>query len=163
SVIGVDGAMFAVKRSVYVPPTDRSGSDDFVVGMNVLRGGHRVEYVPEAVGYEDATATVRQELWRRARYTSATLRVGLAGEGVPRFYQLRLWFMYLSHKFLRWVAPFFLLALFVANALCLGQPVWAAMFALQCGFYLGAAVGFLRPGRALPFFIRIPFYFTLQN
>ena len=37
------------------------------------------------------------------------------------------------------------------------------IFALQCSFYLVAAAGFLFPGRALPFFIRVPFYFTLQN
>jgi biofilm PGA synthesis N-glycosyltransferase PgaC len=163
AVIGVDGAMYAVKRAAFVPPTDRCSCDDFVIGMNVLRGGYRVLYAPEAVAYEDATSTVHQELRRRVRYTASALGAGLTGEGIPRFYQLRLWFMYLSHKLLRWHAPFLLLALFVLNAVCLGDLFWNAIFALQCSFYLLAAAGFLFPGRALPFFIRVPFYFTLQN
>ena len=101
AVIGVDGAMYAVKRIAYVPPTDGCSCDDFVTGMNVLRGGFRLLYAPEAVAYEDATSTVRQELRRRVRYTASALQAGLSGEGIPRYYQLRLWFMYVSHKLLR--------------------------------------------------------------
>src|SRR5205823_8655952 len=54
AVIGVDGAMYAVKRAVYSPPSDRCACDDFVTGMNVLRSGYRLVYAPEAVAYEDA-------------------------------------------------------------------------------------------------------------
>jgi cellulose synthase/poly-beta-1,6-N-acetylglucosamine synthase-like glycosyltransferase len=164
AVIGVDGAMYAVKRAAFVPPSDRSSCDDFVIGMNVLRGGRRVVYAPDAVAYEDATTTVRQEFRRRVRYTGSALQANLGGEGVPRYFQATLWWMYLSHKVLRWFAPFFLIGLLVCNALCLGDEVfWDVAFALQCGFYLLAAGGLLFACRALPFFIRVPFYFTLQN
>lgn len=163
AVIGVDGAMVAVKRAAYVPPSDASASDDFVIGMNVLRNGRRVVYAPDAIAYEDSTSTIRQELRRRARYTSATMQVGLAGEGIPHYWQVGLWWMYLSHKFLRWIAGCFLLALFVASALGLAHPLLAVAFASQCAFYALAGFGFLLQGRRMPVFIRVPFYFTLQN
>jgi cellulose synthase/poly-beta-1,6-N-acetylglucosamine synthase-like glycosyltransferase len=163
AVIGVDGAMYAIRRDLYVPPPEKIVCDDFVISMNVLRSGHRVVYAPAAVAYEDATCTPRQELWRRARYTSATMQALFSGQGLPRYYQLRLWFMYLSHKFLRWQAPILLAALFILNMFCLGSLFWNISLTLQCAFYFLAAWGFFLPGRTLPFFLRIPYYFTLQN
>jgi hypothetical protein len=69
-----------------------------------------------------------------------------------------------SHKFLRWLTPFFLLALFLDN-------VWLAVHArlipllfLQAGFYLAALVGWRRSHREhCARVFGYPFAFCLAN
>ncbi len=70
-------------------------------------------------------------------------------------------FFFLSHKMLRLVAPFAMLAALAANVFLLGSPVYAALFWAQLAFYALALLGLtcrLRP-RALT----LPFYFCMVN
>jgi hypothetical protein len=74
------------------------------------------------------------------------------------------WAIY-SHKILRWLTPFFLLAACAANALLLGRGLpYTALFLLQVAFYAAAALGWLgyRRGRKWP--VLLPLYaFVLAN
>ena len=163
SMIGVDGAMYAVRKSLYRAPSDDIICDDFVISMNVLRDGHRVIYSPAAIATEDSAPSLRQELRRRSRYIAATTHALLKGEGLPRPSQWLAWWMYLSHKLLRWLVPVFLIAMLVSNALLLDDPLWRVAFAGQVLFYLAAAAGFVLRDRRGAGLLRIPFYFCLQN
>ncbi|NOX56288.1 MAG: glycosyltransferase family 2 protein [Planctomycetes bacterium] len=163
SVIGADGAMYAIKRSLFKPPADHVPVDDVVIPMNVVRQGYRVVYSPRAIAYEDGTQTISEEIARRARYTEAGLRAFSQGEGVPRWWQLTEWFMYISHKLLRWLAPLFVLALFGINVALLGHPVWNAIFSLQIGFYLTCVFAASSARARAVFLCKLPFYFTVQH
>ena len=52
---------------------------------------------------------------------------------------------YWSHKVLRWLCPFFLIALLVTN-LCLlnARPIYCVGLILQAAFYLSAWIGWRR-------------------
>lgn len=163
SVIGVDGAMYAIRRTLYEPIPVNVVCDDFVIAMNILRSGHRVVYASNAVAYEESTSSIPEEMRRRTRYTAATMQALFSGQGLPRASQYGLWAMYLSHKVLRWNAPFLLLAVLVLNALCLHTVLLKAMFVGQCCFYLTAFVAWFNAGHKMPLFARVPLYFTLQN
>ena len=164
SVIGVDGAMYALRKSLFIPPTDDIILDDFVISMNVIRQGYRVIYNPLAKAYENATPTVAQEINRKARIVAGGLQAFLKKQGLPRCSQWKEWWMYLSHKWLRWLTPIFLLLAFISSALLMNQGMfWWAIFGVQMIFYGLAALGWLRPRSAMPLAIKLPFYFSMIN
>ena len=162
-MIGVDGAMYAIRRELYRPPSGDIICDDFVISMNILREGHRVIYCPEAVATEDSVPTMQQELKRRSRYIAATTHALLKREGLPGKGQWLGWWMYVSHKLLRWLVPVFLILVLVANLYLLSSAPGALLFCGQLTFYGLAIAGFLKRAKPMPTAFRVPYYFCLQN
>jgi hypothetical protein len=73
-------------------------------------------------------------------------------------------FQYVSHKVMRWLAPFFMIAAFVANVGLWPFTFYRWMLALQVLFYLAAVAGYLlvRVGlRWRP--LQLVFYFWFAN
>jgi biofilm PGA synthesis N-glycosyltransferase PgaC len=172
SVIGVDGGMYALRRALYVANRPDTLIDDFVIAMNVARAGYRVLYDPDAVASEDAVADPRQEFRRRARTTAGGFQSLFEGRGRPRYSQPGLWAGYLSHKVLRWLGPFLLLALFASTVVLVlarsgaddrTSAFYAVCLALQAACYALALIGHLARDRSLPASVRLPYYFTLTN
>ena len=163
SMVGVDGAMYAMRKSLYDPPSDDIITDDLVISMNVLRQGARLIYNPMAIAQEDSAPDIKQEFRRRTRYIAAGVHALLKGEGLPRLSQPLAWWMYLSHKPLRWLVPVFLIVMLASNALLLGTPLWNWLMAGQVAFYLVAAFGYFARDTQCPGILRVPFYFCLQN
>ncbi len=69
-----------------------------------------------------------------------------------------------SHKFLRWLTPFFLLsALFFNSVLLFGSEFWP-LWVVQVVFYMAALVGWLRTRKSRrAWFFAYPFSFCLAN
>jgi len=133
SVHGADGGLYAVRRSVWpaIPPT--VPNDDQVIAAQILRAGWRVVFCPDARSVEDGPVSLWDELGRRVGYTSGAMRALFRGYIHPRWTDLRSWFIFLSHKICRWLAPFALVGLLVALAGLVGN-VWVVIVPL------GAAV-----------------------
>ena len=163
SMVGVDGAMYAMRKSLYQAPSDDIICDDFVISMNIIRQGKRVIYNPAAVAEEDSAPTLQQELRRRSRYVAATTHALLKGEGLPRLSQPGAWWMYVSHKLLRWLVPVFLIIALVSNLLLVGSFWWNLLLAGQLGFYALALLGAIPVDGGRSALLRVPFYFCLQN
>jgi cellulose synthase/poly-beta-1,6-N-acetylglucosamine synthase-like glycosyltransferase len=165
STVTVDGAMYALRRSLLRPPSYKEVPDDFVIGMNVVLQGYRMIYDPDAVAEEDPTPTNAQEFKRKVRIVAHGIQSFLAGEGVPSPRQFRVAWLYTSHKLLRWTSAVFVLAVFLsALVLALLFPSWAWLLLLwlQIGFYLLAFAGWkLSPARG-PLF-RVPYYFGMVH
>lgn len=141
SLIGVDGGMYAIRRHL-IPPIPRDTlNEDFTLAMSVLKRGQRVVYEPDAVAHEDGPPTAEQELRRRVRLAAGSVQSILRGDLPPLTRPIEFW-QYLSHKFLRWCGPFFLLAMLIAN-ICLWSAGWVYQVALagQLLFYAVAVVG----------------------
>jgi cellulose synthase/poly-beta-1,6-N-acetylglucosamine synthase-like glycosyltransferase len=165
SVVGVNGGIDAVRRSLF-QPMKADDLPDLVLPLRVIAQGYRVVYEPAAILSETANASradeykMRVRVSLRALWTLAEMPDMLS---VPRhgFYAIQL----ISHKALRYLAFVFMIGTF-ATALLLAPhgPVYAAAFIAQMAFALGAALGFVaeRHGwhnRALS----IPYYFVLVN
>jgi len=69
----------------------------------------------------------------------------------------------ISHKFLRWIVPFLLIAIFLLNFLLLDIYLYQILFFTQVLFYLDATVAFLVKNRIKLTLLKIPFYFCLVN
>lgn len=164
SIIGADGAMYAVRRNAFQAPPNAIILDDFVISMNVARQGFRVVYDSEAVAFEDGTSSASEEFRRKIRIVAGGIQALRLGLGVPSFQQPLLLYCYVFHKLLRWCLPIFLIACFIFSGLLLSEPLYQAAFIAQVICYLiaiGYSLGFLNFSRAK--WVSIPFYFCLVN
>jgi len=163
STVGIDGAMYALRRSLLVASNNPLVADDFVTGMNVGRQGYRIVYDPEAIAEEDSTPSDEMEFRRKIRVVAYAFQSLMEGEGLPRWFQFRFLWVYVSHKLLRWLAPFFLAGAFAAAAVVsFGGPLGQAALGAQAAFYALAFLGWKLP-QTDSRFVRIPYYFVMVN
>lgn len=140
ATLTASGAIYALRRECYDPVSADTVIEDFVIPMNARRMGFAVHYDPEAVATETAASTVAGEFTRRVRLAVGSFRAmkDLAGTPLPVFTRLALF----SHKFLRWMVPFFLIGSLVTSGLLWNHPVYRILFVAQMLFYLWALLGF---------------------
>ena len=140
SVVGGDGAIYAVRRALY-EPMRADALSDFVNPLQVVRGGHRCVYEPAARSYERAADDFGKEFRRKVRIVNRAWRAlwRLRGLLNPLRHGLFAWQL-LSHKLLRWLVPVQLAALLAVNV---------AIAGLGTGLCAGPgrAAGLLRPRR----------------
>ncbi|MGH8179155.1 MAG: glycosyltransferase family 2 protein, partial [Steroidobacter sp.] len=165
STVGGDGAIYAIRRSLY-RDMRADALSDFVNPMQIVMSGHRCIYEPEARSVEEAAEGFDKEFRRKVRIVNRAWR---ATWTVPALLNpLRYgWFslQLVSHKLLRWLMPLFLVGFFLANVLVLdGGPLYVAAFIIQCILYALAAVGyFARRSASMPRVMSVPYYFCLVN
>lgn len=164
SVVGGDGAIYAIRRELYSPlrPTD---INDFLNPLQIIAQGYRGVYEPSAVCFEEAGDTFEKEFRRKIRIVSRSLNaVRRAPRVLLPWIQPRHWFALVSHKILRWFAAFFLLLALLASLALWSTPFYRDAFFLQLAFYFLAIVGWILESRiSTPIFLYLPYYFTLVN
>ena len=141
ATLTASGAIYALRRVCYRDLPPDTLIEDFVIPMNVRQLGYRVVYDPEASAIEFAASSVAGEFTRRVR-----LAVG-SFKALGKFLRIRLhglvaW-AFLSHKFLRWVLPFILIALLASNTLLWERDLYKIALTGQLLFYLWATAGFV--------------------
>lgn len=165
SVFAADGLLYAIRRSLYVPVSLASQADDIAISTRVVLQGYRLLFEPKATAWEEAVVSAREEFQRKIRVTNHSVRALLA-IGSPLltsgFYSVEL----LSHKLVRHFIPFFLVPLFVANAvLARESPFYALTMAGQVLVYAlaiaGAALRSHRIGRSK--ILTVPYFFCFVN
>lgn len=165
SVVGGDGAIYAIRRRLYVP-MPAAALSDFVNPLQIVRAGYRCVYEPAARSVESGAGDFGREFRRKVRIVNRGWRAlrlvgGLLNPVRFGFFSLEL----LSHKVLRWLVPLFLLALLAANLLLLGRGAfYAVALAAQLLLYILALLGYALQGRRqLPRILALPFYFVMVN
>jgi cellulose synthase/poly-beta-1,6-N-acetylglucosamine synthase-like glycosyltransferase len=155
-----NGAIYAVRRSAYVPLAP-SGSHDLSFPFAFAKRGLRSLYAPAARAEEKMVPTLEGEFARKRR-----MMVGLwdivVGEGMvsPRGYPPLFAFEIASHRLLRYLSPLLHVIAFVANAFLLGDGwFYVVAFALQLALIAGALLGRVLP--IAPF--RIARYYAMTT
>ncbi|MFL5299095.1 MAG: glycosyltransferase family 2 protein, partial [Anaeromyxobacteraceae bacterium] len=164
-VVGANGGIYAIRRLLFSALSPGTIIDDFVIPARIAARGWRVPFEPEAVAYEETTEDYDREFGRRARIGAGNWQ---SLSLVPDLLDPRsgfLAFAFVSHKLLRWIAPFLL-----ATVLALSLPlairhglVYRALLLGQLAFYGLALLG--RTGAAGPFrrAASIAHYFVAMN
>ena len=137
--------------------------------MKIMTRRFRCLFAPNARARE-TVSTWQGELRRRIRISAGNFQSLFL---VPAILNPRLgWvsFAFVSHKLLRWLAPFFLVGMLWANFWLAGQLFYGSTLLLQGLFYISGLLGTLLPklGGVLakaPIFrvLSIPKYFLLMN
>lgn len=165
SVVGGDGAIYAVRRSLY-KPMSADALSDFVNPLQVVAAGYRCVYQPEALSYEETAGDFVKEYRRKVRIVNRAWRALWIQRHMlnPLRYgafSLKLW----SHKVLRWWVPFMLVALSIINVILVTKGgVYAITLIVQVIVYALAFAGFVfRDVSRQPRVVHIPYYFCLVN
>jgi cellulose synthase/poly-beta-1,6-N-acetylglucosamine synthase-like glycosyltransferase len=165
SVVGVDGGIDAVRRSLFRPMRPDQ-LPDFVLPLNVVEQGYRVVYEPRATLTEEALQDDRSEFRMRVRVALRALW-GIWDKRRllnPFLFPLFSWQL-LSHKLLRYVsfAPLALATLLNWGLLAEGS-VYLALAGGQVLFVLLVLSTRLPGGRSNGFTVaRYCYYFALLN
>jgi len=142
SITAGNGAIYATRREAYIN-VDPIMGHDLSFPFNMVKRGWRAVYVAQARATEKMVPTIEGEFARKRRMMShawpIVLRGGLLSpRGYPPLYLL----MIVSHRVLRYAAPFAHLLAFGASALLVREsPVVAVAFALQVALLAAALLG----------------------
>ncbi len=132
SVVGVTGALYAVRRELLVPLPPGTILDDVYLPLHVVRQGRRVIFEPRARAYDDL-ATGEREFRRKVRTLTGNYQLlHLAPWLLGRTNPVR--FEFVCHKLLRLVIPFALASVLVSSMVLEGHFFRLALF-LQLLFY----------------------------
>ncbi|HTR23295.1 MAG TPA: glycosyltransferase family 2 protein [Terriglobales bacterium] len=133
SVAGATGAIYCARRELLDPLPEGTILDDVLLPMQVVRRGSRVIFDSRARAWDSPDLGSRREFARKVRtlsgnYQLLQLAPWLLGSGNA------IRFEFVSHKLLRLVVPFALLALLISSLFLTGTLYRAALFA-QLAFY----------------------------
>jgi biofilm PGA synthesis N-glycosyltransferase PgaC len=123
SMTGADGAMYALRRELFRPCPIDTLIEDFVIPMQVIRQGRRVVMEPRAIGWEKGVESLREEFRRKVRIAAGAAQALVRGNGWPGNAPARFWFIFLSHKLLRWLSPLTGLLVLTAAAATFDEPL----------------------------------------
>jgi cellulose synthase/poly-beta-1,6-N-acetylglucosamine synthase-like glycosyltransferase len=147
SMIGADGSVFAIRRSLHAPPPDHI-IDDMYVSLTILCGGHRVIQASDALAYEESVVSAREEFNRKIRIACQSFNVHRLLWPKLRKLDGLTFYKYVSHKLIRWFTIYLLAMSFVAFeavVVIVGHPRVAA--ALLIGGAAALLLGYLSPLR----------------
>jgi cellulose synthase/poly-beta-1,6-N-acetylglucosamine synthase-like glycosyltransferase len=164
STVGATGAIYAIRRSLFVPLPEDSILDDVLIPMRIVRRGSRVLFEPAARAFDRAPATAREEFSRKARTLAGNFQLLFRETWLLNPIGNPLWVQTVSHKGLRLLGPVLLVAVLTSNLFLFGRPGYRLGLLAQATFYAGAVLGGTLRGRKgrLPFF-SLPYAFCLLN
>jgi cellulose synthase/poly-beta-1,6-N-acetylglucosamine synthase-like glycosyltransferase len=142
SMIGADGALYAVRRALFTPPPSDTILDDMAIPMAIARTGHRVVFEPAARAYEQGSETAREEFSRKARVVAGALQFMARRDSAMSLSTPQLIFSFISHKALRWLSPAFAACAFLASVMLAStSAVYAVAAAAQAVIFAGGVAG----------------------
>lgn len=164
SLVGLSGSFFAARRCI-CKDWDISIPSDFNTALNCARQGYIAVTDQNVIGYYKDIKNKKGEYARKLRTVIRGISAVMSKPDVLNpftygFFAFEVW----SHKIMRWVVPWFLLALLVSSVLLAPvHPVYAVILVLQVLFYGLVFVGAVVPAlRHVPM-IKVPFYFIEVN
>jgi cellulose synthase/poly-beta-1,6-N-acetylglucosamine synthase-like glycosyltransferase len=164
SVVGGDGAIYAIRRELFTP-LQATDINDFLNPLQIIGRGYDGVYESRSICYEEAAKSFALEYQRKVRIISRSLN---ALRRIPAvlnpFGNPRHWLVLISHKVLRWFAPFSMILLLFLSLMLWQHPFYRVAALSQLVFYLMAVFGSLwHTKRFIGKAFALPFYFCLVN
>ena len=169
SVVGGDGAIYAIRRDLYAPLKE-TDINDFVNPLQIVAEGYRGIFDPEAICFESPAGDFQKEFGRKVRIANRSFNGLLrVPDACNPFLTGRFAWQVISHKLLRWLSPYFLACHFLLTLLS-PREGWGGAVAM--GFSLCYGIGGIlalegyrqdrngKPGSRLFY---LPYYLCLMN
>ena len=161
SLVGLSGSCFAIRKELC---SDWSASlaSDFMGALRAARRGYRSIADPSALGRFVALASPQDEMRRKIRTFLRGITVLMANlDLVNPVRHGRFAFQLASHKLLRFLAPFLLLATLISSGLLNREPLYGLSFWAQTGLYLLAVAGKVVTPLQQRRIVRTAYFFTM--
>lgn len=159
------GACFSFRKELFNPIPKNFLVDDFFVAATVLQKNFSCILEKTSVCFEELNGSLPAEMSRRKRISSGNF------QNLVYFFTLFLnifkpaGFCFWSHKGIRWLTPFLLFFLLIANFYLLNHSIiYNLLFALQLFFYCTPLTYMLtKPIKPLHKIIKFAHYFLMMN
>ena len=140
SVPGATGAIYAIRRDLYRDIPEDTLLDDVLIPLQIVLGGKRAVFDPEAKAYDMIACCPLAEYGRKVRTLAGNYQLLVQAPQLLSPRQNPIFFQLVSHKLGRLLVPYALMALIITNIFLL-HGIYAVTFSLQAGWYICAAAG----------------------
>jgi cellulose synthase/poly-beta-1,6-N-acetylglucosamine synthase-like glycosyltransferase len=145
SVVGATGALYAIRKELYVPLREDTLLDDFEIPMEIVRRGKRNVLENRALFFDEIQSDSRGERMRKIRTLTGNFQSFARNSWLFNPAQNPVFLQFISHKVFRLFVPYALLMTFVSSFVALGTFYRLAFWA-QVVFYVVAVAGLLAGG-----------------
>jgi biofilm PGA synthesis N-glycosyltransferase PgaC len=169
TVVGAAGELFSVRKNLYKPVAAEVILDDFVISMKIAQQGYRIVYEPEAFAIELPSFSIKDEKKRKVRIAAGGFQaIAMLPQALFFWKHLKLTFLYVSHRVLRWaVSPACLVLAFISNFVVIlfsFDSIYGIAFFLQVLFYASGLIYNSFPDLGKRFaLLKLPYYFIFMN
>ena len=142
SVVGVTGAIYALRKSSFISISAGLILDDVLIPMNAVMNGKRVIFDSTARAYDFPSNDPEKERKRKIRTTAGNWQLLSIVPDLMNPKKNRIWLQFISHKVLRLLSPIFLLIFFISNILIvLNSGNYLIILLFQVLLYFMALLG----------------------
>lgn len=162
SVVGATGAFYAIRRAAFRPLPPDTLLDDFEIPMQIVRQGLQVKFESNALVFDELQKDMAGERKRKLRTLSGNFQSFSRHGWLFSPKANPIWIQFISHKVLRLVVPYALIASLLS---CLLSPqAWMqALGVAQVGFYALAASPRIWPALSRHKLVSLAHVFTEMN
>lgn len=150
SVVGATGAIYAVRRELAVTLPSNLILDDVYLPLRIGMTGKRIVMAEDAFAIDVAAKDEAAEYRRKRRTMVGNIQLLAALPALLSPRRNPLFARYVSHKLLRLVTPFCLIAMLVISGV-IGGPFYGTLFIAHLGVYLLGIIGLFAPVPLLSF------------
>ncbi len=169
SMLGATGAIYAIRRDLFPRIPENVVLDDMFIPLKIIEKGFRALFVEAAEAYDEVAKGASEEHRRKARTLYGNYQIfGILPQMLNPF-KSPIALQLFSHKLLRVLAPFFMIALFLINWALGEESIYRFFFTLQILFYATALIGALARNQKYGIFklvsklCYVPYVFCLLN
>ncbi len=166
SMVGVTGALYALRRQYFRPIPQETILDDVLIPMNVVMQGKRVIFENDALAYDKPSRNIAHEKTRKVRTLAGNFQLILKHPKLLNPWRNSIAIHFFSHKLMRLTTPLALLTAFVTNIFLVARHdelLFKVTLTLQGLGYGAAVVGFILPQMKKSIVFRLPMAFLSLN
>lgn len=163
-LVGLSGSFFAARKEV-CQVWDIHSPSDFNTALNTARLGLRAVTAPDVLGFYQDLKDPQKEYQRKIRTVIRGMTALSRHKEVLDPGRFGLFaFQVFSHKLMRWLVPWFLIALLITSAIVAHAGfIYSLALLLQIAFYGAAALAHFLPGLREISQIKIIYFFVQVN
>ena len=167
SLVGAAGELFSIRTKLFKPVQEDTLLDDFMISMDIVRQGYKIDYEPEAFASETPSFNIQEEQVRKVRIAAGGIQsvirnVDLCNPFVYGIVSLQ----FLIHRVSRWtITPVLIVTAFISNFLLLDEGMlYSVLFLLQLLFHSAAFTGYYLNKKQIKVrALHLPFYFDFMH
>jgi cellulose synthase/poly-beta-1,6-N-acetylglucosamine synthase-like glycosyltransferase len=123
STIGVTGAIYALRRSLWAPLPAGLILDDVFTPMRLVLSGHRIAFTRTARAWDDRRFAAAEEYRRKVRTLTGVLQLCAWLPQILVPWRNPVWLQFVAHKLLRLITPYLVAVMVAASA----AMIWDAV------------------------------------
>ncbi len=131
TMMGAFGGIYALRKSLFEKVPENFIVDDFYQTLQVIEKGYKSINELKAIAYEDVSNNIQDEYNRKTRIGAGNYQNLFRFISFLNPFRFGRFYSFVSHKLLRWMGPFIILALFVLSFLLRENSSYMFFFIVQ--------------------------------